>query len=121
MDRYCFIVATRDGDGLIDSRDGHRLLLDVMEGTFWELDYPVLTVLGLHDHETYHRLGDSLSCHPRARLGRAVTRLQCCFRRRRRWRHRWCLALAARRASAEHTLARLSLEVLTMIGHFLCN
>ena len=78
FDRSCYIVA-RIREGFIKTCS-ERLMLDVAERCFFELDYPVLTCLGLHDHDSMHVLGTSLSCARAAPLGRAVTRLQRRFR-----------------------------------------
>ena len=54
----------------------NRLMLDMEAREFFELHYPVLTLLGLHNHESINSLGSSLSCARTAPFGRAVTRLQ---------------------------------------------
>ena len=74
LDRSCYIVARREG-GFIRVIQ-NRLMLDMEAREFFELDYPVLTLLGLHNHESINSLGSSLSCARRAPFGRAVTRLQ---------------------------------------------
>ena len=74
LDRSCYIVARRDGRyiNVIENRP----MLDIEARVFFELDYPILTMFGLHDHESLNCLGNSLSCARTAPLGRAVTRLQ---------------------------------------------
>ena len=74
LDRSCYIVARREGGFIRVIKN--RLMLDMEAREFFELDYPVLTFLGLHNHESINSLGSSLSCARRAPLGRAVTRLQ---------------------------------------------
>ena len=74
LDRSCYIVARREG-GFIRVIQ-NRLMLDMEAREFFELDYPVLTLLGLHNHESINSLGSSLSCARTAPFGRAVTRLQ---------------------------------------------
>ena len=74
LDRSCYIVARREGGFIRVIKN--RLMLDMEAREFFELDYPVLTILGLHDHESYNSLGSSLSCARTAPFGRAVTRLQ---------------------------------------------
>ena len=74
LDRSCYIVARRDGRYIHVIED--PLMLDIEAREFFKLDYPILTVLGLHDHESFNSLGNSLSCARTAPLGRAVTRLQ---------------------------------------------
>ena len=74
LDRSCYIVARREGGFIRVIKN--RLMLDMEAREFFELDYPVLTFLGLHNHESINCLGSSLSCARRAPLGRAVTRLQ---------------------------------------------
>ena len=74
LDRSCYIVARREGGFIRVIKN--RLMLDMEAREFFELDYPVLTLLGLHNHESINSLGSSLSCARRAPFGRAVTRLQ---------------------------------------------
>ena len=74
LDRSCYIVARREGGFIRVIKN--RLMLDMEAREFFELDYPVLTLLGLHNHESINSLGSSLSCARTAPLGRAVTRLQ---------------------------------------------
>ena len=74
LDRSCYIVARCDGKFIHVIED--RLMLDIEAREFFKLDYPILTMLGLHDHESFNSLGNSLSCAQTAPLGRAVTRLQ---------------------------------------------
>ena len=74
LDRSCYIVARREGGFIRVIKN--RLMLDMEAREFFELDYPVLTLLGLHNHESINRLGSSLSCARTAPFGRAVTRLQ---------------------------------------------
>jgi len=74
LDRSCYIVARRDGQFIHVIEN--RLMLDIEAREFFKLDYPILTMLGLHDHESFNSLGNSLSCARTAPLGRAVTRLQ---------------------------------------------
>ena len=74
LDRSCYIVARREGGFIRVIKN--RLMLDMEAREFFELDYPVLTFLGLHNHESINSLGSSLSCARTAPLGRAVTRLQ---------------------------------------------
>ena len=74
LDRSCYIVARRDGQYIHVIEN--RLMLDMEAREFFELDYPVLTLLGLHNHESINSLGSSLSCARTAPFGRAVTRLQ---------------------------------------------
>ena len=88
LDRSCYIVARvhrEEAEGIRFIRGlDNRLMLDVEQREFFELDYPVLThALGLHDRDTYKSLGASLSCAREAPLGRAVSLLQ----RRVRFRH----------------------------------
>ena len=74
LDRSCYIVARREGGFIRVIKN--RLMLDMEAREFFELDYPVLTLLGLHNHESINSLGSSLSCARTAPFGRAVTRLQ---------------------------------------------
>ena len=74
LDRSCYIVARREGAFIRVIQN--RLMLDMEAREFFELDYPVLTLLGLHNNESINSLGSSLSCARTAPLGRAVTRLQ---------------------------------------------
>ena len=74
LDRSCYIVARCDGKYMHVIEN--RLMLDMEAREFFELDYPVLTLLGLHNHESINSLGSSLSCARTAPFGRAVTRLQ---------------------------------------------
>ena len=87
LDRSCYIVARvhrEEGEAIRFIRGlDNRLMLDVEQREFFELDYPVLTAFGLHDHHTLNSLGASLSCARIAPLGRAVSLLQ----RRVRFRH----------------------------------
>ena len=85
LDRSCFIVARCDGKYMHVIEN--RLMLDMEAREFLELDYPVLTLLGLHNHESINSLGSSLSCARTAPFGRAVTRLQRRVRFRRTARH----------------------------------
>ena len=74
LDRSCYIVARREGGFIRVIKN--RLMLDMEAREFFELDYPVLTLLGLHNHESINSVGSSLSCARTAPFGRAVTRLQ---------------------------------------------
>ena len=74
LDRSCYIVARREGGFIRVIKN--RLMLDMEAREFFELNYPVLTLLGLHNHESINSLGSSLSCARTAPFGRAVTRLQ---------------------------------------------
>ena len=74
LDRSCYIVARREGGFIRVIKN--RLMLDMEAREFFELNYPVLTLLGLHNHESNNSLGSSLSCARTAPFGRAVTRLQ---------------------------------------------
>ena len=74
LDHSCYIVARCHGQFIHVIEN--RLMLDIEAREFFKLDYPILTMLGLHDHESFNSLGNSLSCARTAPLGRAVTRLQ---------------------------------------------
>ena len=85
LDRSCYIVARRDGQFIHVIEN--NLMLDIEARVFFELDYPILTMFGLTDHDSLNCLGNSLSCARTAPLGRAVTRLQRRVRFRRTARH----------------------------------